>query len=220
MKRYLPIFLIVFAIATQGCNLLFKLPVGGPELVPTETFTIDEAVPVDPVVTDGLLSIAPSNGSLVLSGNGDSLASGEIQYNVAEWKPVVTIKGGTLRIEQKLPENNISSTPEGAINEWNLELGSTLKNIAISGPAGNYTLTFADSLPDGVNINVYAGVGNMRLVFPEGVVAHVEVHRGPANIETQGEWTKNGKVYTSGTSGKIWNVKVDFGVGSLTLTSE
>lgn len=220
MKHYLPILLIVCAFVTQGCNLLFRLPVGGPQTTSTETFTVDEAVPSSAALTSAALAMAPSNASLLLSGNADRLAGGEIQYNVTDWKPTVTVDGDTLRIEQKLPENSISSTPKGAINDWDLTLGPSLKDITISCSAGNYTLTFADTLPDGANIKINAGVGNMRLVFPAGVTANVEVHRGPVNITTEGEWVKTGKVYTSGQSEATWTVKVDIGVGNLTLASQ
>jgi len=220
MKHYLPIPILVFALVTSGCNLLIKLPVGGPELIPTETFTVNEAVPVGATATDLILTLAPSDGSLLLSGNADGLVEGEIQYNVAEWKPVVAMDGDTLHIEQKLPDNNVSSTPRDAINEWKLELGGTLTDIAIACPTGNYTLTFADSLPDGIAIKVNAGVGNLALEFPTGVTANVEIHRGPASIATEGAWTKDGKVYTSGDSGPVWTITVDFGVGNLTLVSQ
>jgi hypothetical protein len=220
MKRYLSIGVIVFGLALSGCNLLFKIPVGGPELIPTETFLVNFAAPADEVVTAAILSMAPSDGSLLLSNNTDGLAEGGIQYNVAEWKPVVEIDGNTLRIEQKAPENSVSINPKGSINTWDLKLTDTLANITVSCPTGNYTLTFADTLPDGVIINVNAGVGNLRLEFPKGVHANVEVHRGPANITTEGTWRNEGKVYESGDSGAEWTVKVDIGVGNLTLASQ
>jgi hypothetical protein len=219
MKRFLSIPVIVLALALSGCNLLIKLPVGGPQVIQTGTFTVNEAPPVDEIVTAAVLTLAPSDGSLVLSGNAGGLAEGGIQYNVAEWKPIVETDGNTLRIEQRIPENNVSSNPKDSVNEWDLKLGDTLSDITVSCPTGNYTLSFADTLPDSVTINVSAGVGNLRLEFPEGVTAKVEVHRGPANITTEGTWTKEGKVYTSGDSGAEWTVRVDIGVGNLTLAS-
>jgi hypothetical protein len=183
-------------------------------------FTVNEATPNDAAVTDVVLTLAPSNGSVVLAGKVEGLAEGEIQYNVADWKPTLMIDENTLRIEQNIPENNISSTPKDSINEWDLKLGGTLTNITVSLSTGNYALTFADTLPDGTTINVSAGVGNVRLEFPRGVTANVEVQRGPANIATEGTWTKDGKSYTSGNSGPVWKVKMDFGVGNLTLVSQ
>ena len=220
MKRSIFILAAIFALLTSGCNLLFKVPIGGPELIPTEIFTVDEAIPGNATVTDTEITLAPSNGLVTLAGNSGKLVSGEIQYNVADWKPAVMIDGSTLRFEQDIPDNNISSTPKDSINKWDLELGDTLTNITVSLSSGNYTLTFANTLPDGIAIQVSAGVGNLRLEFPTNVIVNVEVQRGPANISTEGVWTKNGKSYISGESGPVWTVKVDIGVGNLTLVSQ
>ena len=220
MKRTIFILATIFALATSGCNLLFKMPIGGPELILTETFLIDEAILSEAIITDATLTLAPSNGLVVLAAGADELASGEIQYNVADWKPAVLIDGNTLHIEQDIPDNNISSTPKDSINEWDLTLGDTLTNVTVSLSTGNYKLTFADTLPDGVTIHVSAGVSNLRLEFPTNVTVNVEIQRGPANIDTEGMWTKNEKSYVSGESGPVWNVKVDIGVGNLTLVSQ
>jgi len=188
-------------------------------LIPTETFSIDEATPIGDSISDAEFTVAPSNASLVLTGDAYGLVNGEIQYNVAEWKPSLVIDGNILRISQTIPDNNIASVPRGALNEWDLNLNPMLKNITVSLSAGNYTLTFADTLPDEAEINVHHGVGNLRLVFPADVIVNVEVQRGPANIDTEGMWTKNENSYVSGESGLVWNVKVDIGVGNLTLVS-
>ena len=221
MKRSILILATLFALTTSGCNLLFKLPIGGPVLIPTETFLIDEEAPIGDSISDAEFTVAPSNASLVLAGDADGLVNGEIQYNIADWKPTVTIDGGTLRIAQTIPDNNISSVPKGALNEWELNLGLSLKHITVSLSAGNYTLTFADTLPDEVEINVHHGVGNLRLVFPADVIVNVEVQRGPANIDTEGDWSNTGNIYlsTSSNADQSWNVKVDIGVGNLTLVS-
>lgn len=218
MKRYLPILILAFL--ASGCNMLIKLPVGGPAIVPAETFSVNEAVPAGAAITDLVITMAPSNGSLELSGGTDGLVTGAIQYNIAEWEPVVTLDGSALHIEQKTQENQISSAPDEAFNDWDLGLGNMLVNISISCPTGDNILTFASTLQDGTTIYVNGGVGNLRLVFPAGVTANVKIDRGPSSIATEGRWEKDGKVYISGDSGPVWTVNVDFGVGSLTLANQ
>lgn len=220
MKHSLLILIALLAITISGCNMLVKLPIGGPDLIPIEKFPVDGIIPEDAPVTTAALTVAPSNATLLLAGDSDGLANGEIQYNVAGWKPVVTVDGNILKIEQHIPENNISSTPKNALNTWDLQLGNSLTNVVVALSTGNYTLTFAESLPDGATINVNVGLGNLRLEFPTGVAANVEVQRGPANIVTEGVWEQNGKMYTYGEPGPVWNVKVDIGVGNLTLASQ
>jgi len=219
MKRSIFILAAIFALLTSGCNLLFKVPIGGPELIPTETFSIDEVTANGDVISDAEFTVAPSNASLVLTGDADGLVNGNIQYNVADWEPSTVIDGNTLHISQIIPDNNIVSVPKGALNEWDLHLNQMLTNITMSLSSGNYTLTYVETLPDGSVINIHHGVGNLRLEFPSDVTVNVEVQRGPANISTEGMWIKNGKSYTSGDAGPDWNVKVEIGVGNLTLVS-
>ncbi len=220
MKTILSILVITIILSTTGCNLLVKVPFGGPKLIPTETFSVDEAAPGGVNVTTAILTLAPSNGSLNLEGGAQGLANGTIQYNVADWKPTLAVEDTSLHIKQAVSKGSVSSTPKDSINQWDLNLGDTLENISVFDPAGNYTLNFADTLPDGASIYVNAGVGNQRLVFPAGVTVKVEVHHGPAKITTEGSWTINGTTYSFGNSGPVWMVKVDIGVGKMTLVGK
>lgn len=220
MKHTFLIIMTLFAFGISGCNMLVRVPIGAPELIPTEVFPINEVANEGSVVSSVELALAPSNGSIVLAGKANGLVNGEVQYNVADWRPVVAVDGNTLKIEQHVPENNISSTPKDVLNAWDLQLADTLTNVTVTLTTGNYTLTFADNLPDGTTVDVNAGVGNLRLEFPTDVIANVEVQRGPANIGTEGTWARNGKMYTSGDSGPVWTVNVEIGVGNLTLASQ
>lgn len=220
MKRSILILTAIFALTTSACNLLFKVPISGPELIPTETFSIDETSAKGDSISSAEFTVAPSNASFTLTGDAEGLVNGDIQYNVADWKPAMVIDGNILRISQTVPDNNIATVPKGALNEWDLKLNPTLKNITVSLSAGNYTLTFAETLPDEAVINVHDGVGNLRLEFPSTVTVNVDVQRGPANIDTEGDWSNSGDTYTSGTADSVWSVKVDIGVGNLTLVSQ
>jgi len=71
--------------------------------------------------------------------------------------------------------------------------------VQVACPAGNFTLTFADSLPNDVHITVVAGAGNLRLVVPAGVAASVAFTDGQKRIITEGSWAANG--YTTSDSG-------------------
>jgi len=222
MKRSILILAVILTLTTSGCNLLFKVPIGGPELIPTETFSIDETTTKGDSISNAELTVAPSNASLSLAGDANGLVNGDIQYNVADWKPSIVIDENILRISQIVPDNNIASVPKGALNEWDLRLNPTLKNITVSLSAGNYTLTFADTLPDDAVINIHDGVGNLRLEFPANVTVNVDVQRGPANIDTEGDWSNTGNNYSSAfdKADRVWNLKVDIGVGNLTLVSQ
>jgi len=220
MKQKLSLFIAALALAALACNSLINLPVSSVKTIPTETLSIDEPVPAGATVTDATLVMAASNATLALAGGSSGLVEGEIIYNVAEWKPILTANDGILRIIQQPQGDEIHTITGEAANEWNLKLGNGIVNVRVECPAGDFTLDFADTLPDGVTITVVMGAGNLRLVVPDGIAAAIKVTRGPSNITTEGEWTKNGSSYTNDGSGSAWAISVDMGVGNLTLASQ
>jgi hypothetical protein len=220
MKRNLKIALTTLVLATLACNTLVNTPISNVKTGPTETFSIDEPISASATITDASLVMAPSSATLALAGGGKSLVEGEIVYNVTEWKPTLTASDGVLRILQEPQDDKLYSVSGEAVNDWNLKLDNGVMNVRVDCPAGNFTLDFADTLPDGVVITVVLGAGNLRLVVPEGIVATIKVTRGPSNVSTEGGWTKDGSTYTNGGSGSAWTIDVGMGVGNLTLASQ
>jgi hypothetical protein len=220
MKRNLKIALTTLVLATLACNTLVNTPISNVKTGPTETFSIDEPISASAIITDASLVMAPSSATLALAGGGKSLVEGEIVYNVAEWKPTLTASDGVLRILQEPQDDKLYSVSGEAVNEWNLKLDNGVMNVRVDCPAGNFTLDFADTLPDGVTITVMMGAGNLRLVIPDEIAAAIKVTRGPSNVSTEGGWTKDGSTYTNGGSGSAWTIDVDMGVGNLTLASQ
>ena len=94
-----------------------------------------------------------------------------------------------------------------------------MQNLQIACPAGNFTIAFADTLPDDVTINIEMGAGNLRLAVPAGVAANVEIHRGPSSVATEGAWTASGNSYATSGAGSSWTINVKMGVGNLILAS-
>lgn len=220
MKQKLSLFVATLALAALACNSLINLPVSSVKTIPTETFSIDEPVPAGAMVTDTTLVMAPSSATLALAGGANGLVEGEIIYNVAEWKPTLSARDGTLRILQEPPGDEIHTITGEAVNEWNLKLGNGIVNVRVECPAGKFTLDFVDTLPDGAKIIIDMGAGDLRLIIPAEVAASVEVQRGPSNVTTEGAWTVNGSAYTISGSGPTWIIKVEMGVGNLTLASQ
>jgi hypothetical protein len=219
MKHPLSIVIATLALAALACNPLIRLPLGGLTTIPTATFSIDPAIPAGTATTEAALTLAPGSATLTLAGGAERLAQGEIHYNVAEWQPSVVTDQGRLRIEQHLPDDIIANPPAGALNQWNLKLSDTVMRVQVVYPAGDLTLDFADTLPDGVSISVTVGAANLRLIIPAGVAADVQVRRGPSGLTTEGAWTADGDRYTTTGPGPKWAIDIEMGVGHLTLTS-
>jgi hypothetical protein len=213
------IVVVLLGSALSACNSLVNVPFSSLKTGPTATYAIDEPRAPGTALTDVMLTMAPGTATLALAGGADGMVNGEIQYNVAEWKPTLATSDGKIRIEQHRADHMISSSLEGAINQWNLQLGDRLKHVRVVCPAGNFTLDFADTLPDGASISVEIGAGNLRLTVPTGVAARVAVHHGPSSVATEGAWAKSGDTYATSGAGPTWTIQVNMGVGNLTLVS-
>lgn len=131
--KHLLIIIAALAMAALACDI--SLPnVPRLQTIPTETLVVAEPLP-DGETADVELRLGA--GELNLSGGGEGLISGEIQYNVAEWKPTVTRDGNRVRIEQgRADSGNIGITEGNVINEWNLKLGN--KPLRLEIDAGAY----------------------------------------------------------------------------------
>ena len=220
MKHPFSIALAVIALASLACNSLIKLPLGNLTAIPLTTFSIDQAIPDGTSPAEVALTLAPSTATLTVAGGAGRLVQGEIQYNIAEWRPALATDQSSLRIEQRLPDDTIASTPEGAVNQWNLKLSDSLTTVLVDFPAGDLTVDLADTLANNMSISITVGAANLRLVIPTEVAASVEVHRGPSSVSTEGAWTADGNRYTTSSSGPKWAITINMGVGNLTLTSQ
>jgi hypothetical protein len=220
MKRNLSIALTTLVLAFLACNMLVNAPFSNIKTGPTETFSIDEPFIAGTTTTYVRLSMAPSSAALTLAGGAQHMVEGEIRYNVAEWEPTLSASNGTLRISQDLPDDEVHTVSGKAINDWDLKLGDGFMNVTVECPAGDFTLGFMDTLPDGVTIDIEMGAGNLRLLVPHGIAASIDVTRGPSDVTTEGDWTQNGSNYLSGGSGSAWTIHVTMGVGNLTLASK
>jgi hypothetical protein len=217
MKPILFILVVMLALATSACNSLLTVPYSSPKTGPTETFAINQ--PRFAGATSAEVTLAPGTATLAFAGGASGLAEGTITSNVTDWKPILTTSATALRIAQRPPGGTIVSAPNDAINQWDLTLGDQVQNLEIACPAGNFTLAFADTLPDDIMITIEMGAGNLRLAVPAGVVAHVAVNRGPSSVATEGAWTASGNTYATSGVGSSWTINVQMGVGNLTLAS-
>jgi hypothetical protein len=210
----------MLVLASLACNMLVNTPFSNLKTGPTETFSIDEPFTAGTTTTNVSLSMAPSSAALLLAGGAQSMVEGEIRYNVAEWKPTLSASDGMFQISQDLPDDEVHSVSGKAINDWDLKLGDALMNVTIECPAGDFTLDFADTLSDGLTIDIQMGAGNLRVSVPDGIDVSIDVIRGPSDVTTEGAWTQNGSNYTHDGSGSAWTIHVTMGVGKLTLASQ
>jgi hypothetical protein len=161
MKKSILIPLTALALSALACGP-FSVTVNVPKLTtgPTQTFTVNEPVPDTQSATD--VTLAMGAGELNVSGGGDGLIEGSIQYNVADWKPSLTTGAGSVRLEQGNTE--FSGIPgSDVVNLWDLKLGSAPMNLTVQ--AGAYQ---GDLDLSGVplrNLDISDGASNATVVF-------------------------------------------------------
>ena len=183
MKHNLLIAITALVVAALACS---PISVNIPKLTtgPTETFTVSVPSPEKDVVPD--VEVLMGAGELKIDGGGDGLVSGEIKYNVADWKPsVITDANGNVTIKQGqqdsftgVPENNV-------VNNWDLKLGDApmnltlnagafdgavalggvpLRNLSIKNGASNSEVTFDSANPEEMDkLVVEAGAASLKL---------------------------------------------------------
>jgi hypothetical protein len=144
MKRY-AIFIAILGVAmvTLACGIHIDLPITKVETGPTrvdDIFVENLAEPSDVArlfisIGAGKLSISP--------GEEGGLVRGTVTYNVADFKPQVSIDGDEIRLEQgDLDLEGIPSFRNGIENEWDLKLGTAPMELTINAGAykGEYDL--------------------------------------------------------------------------------
>lgn len=131
---------VFVAIATlAGASLACSVNFGSGTTLrtgPTETLTINEALPSD--LEQVALTINMGAGQLDLRGGGEGLVSGEIRDNVVDWTPSVTNNGDTVVIDQGAADNvsGFNLNGNNIVNDWTLQLGSFPFDLTLN--AGAY----------------------------------------------------------------------------------
>jgi hypothetical protein len=85
--------------------------------------------------------------------------------------------------------------------------------------AGSYTLDFSGELQRDATVTIETGLGNVRLILPEGVAGRVTFDGSLSNVDMSGEWQRDGNEYVQSGSGPQITFIVEMGMGNLELRS-
>jgi hypothetical protein len=158
-----PIWIVITVLLSASLACSINLPdVPRLKTGPTETLTINEAAPADGTVPTVILNMGA--GRLDLSGGSESLLSGEIQYNVAEWKPSVTNAAGLVTVTQGDSGDNVGIPESGAqvVNEWILQLGNAPMKVTVNAGAYDGVLDLSGVPLQSLSINDGASKAEVR----------------------------------------------------------
>lgn len=186
MKRSILIAITVSIAASLACSVnLPSLP--RLETGPTETITVNEAAAADGSVSSVILNMGA--GRLDLAGGSESLLSGEIRYNVAEWQPTVTNAAGILSVTQGDSGDNVGLPEAGAqvVNEWDLKLGSGPIKLTVNAGAYDGVLDLSGVALQSLSINDGASKAEVRFdsLNPE-VMESLNYKTGASTVKLTG----------------------------------
>lgn len=90
-------------------------------------------------------------------------------------------------------------------------------SMEFTGGAGNYTFDFSGQLRRDASVTLEAGLSNVTLVIPSGLLAQVTVN-GLSNVTHDSSWVQNGNTYAQSGTGPQVVILVKMGAGNLTIT--
>jgi N-terminal domain of toast_rack, DUF2154 len=133
--------IVMLAIVSLACSVNINLPSTQVKTGPTVTENINVPLLADPQATADI-TIKFGAGTLnIQPGAQNALVEGTASYNVADFKPDVTVNGSNIDITQgNLDVKEIPSFKKDIVNDWKLSLGNTPINLVIN--AGAYEGTY------------------------------------------------------------------------------
>jgi len=224
--------LLALALAAMACGIEINIPATQIKTGPTQTDPISVSLPSDEEgVTNVELDFGAGNLNLQ-PGAETALISGTATYNVADFKPVVTVDKDNVRISQgDLKVGGIPSFQGNVKNTWDLQFAATPINLAIRAGAyvGNYELGDL-SLQ---KLTVSDGAADVTLSFSKPNRVEMETFTyetgassvtitGLANANVSQVTFKGGAgTYTLDFSGELKQdvtVSIEAGISTVTLT--
>jgi len=126
-----------------------------------------------------------------------------------------------LIFDKENPEVMTNLTYKTGASQINLEgLGfANADEINFDGGAGSYTFDFSGALQRDLKVNINYGLGDVKIIIPQGVAAKVTVEGGLNNVELFGTWNIQGNDYELAGSGPKITFLVKMGLGNLQLIS-
>ncbi len=235
MNRHLAVLSGVLVLALAGCY------VPSPKLGRTESshekVELAGAESVSASITLGV-------GKLKLAGGADELLDARFEYNIPDWKPVVSYKvedgRGQLIVEQ--PSRVVGAAWPGRVRyNWDLKLNSmvpleleidlgvgksevdlkglNLRRFSLEAGVGEGSVDLSGPRPSDLDATIKAGVGKLTLILPANVGVRVEARAGLGRVHADGLRTED-EAWVNEAWGKTKTsvrVEVEGGIGEVEL---
>jgi hypothetical protein len=220
--------LLVLAMGLTGCGFYVSVPIHTITPGPIITDKLDVAYPVSTQTV--ALSLGFGAGTLKVHPGDSPFVTGTAEYNVADFKPVVTVKGPAVRIEQG--NWKVTGIPDlsNIKNNWDLSIGSHPLDLNIEAGAYHAEYQFGGLALN--NVTVKDGAADVKMDFESPNLSEMSLlsyETGASNVSL----TKLGNAnfaslvfhsgagnYTLDFSGNLkrnGSVNIETGVGNTTL---
>ena len=185
IRKLLPV-LLVLALSTIACGFHINVPINMVTPGPMQTDQIDIPLPADPTQTMDL-SLGFGAGTLNLHPGANAVVSGTAKYNIADFKPIVTVNGSTARVEQG--NWHLKGIPDlsNIKNTWDLSLGKQPLNLSIE--AGAYHAEYQFGGLALTNLTVKDGASDVKLDFDSPNLSEMSLlsyETGASNVSLTG----------------------------------
>jgi hypothetical protein len=208
IRKLLPV-LLVLALSTIACGFHVSIPINTVTPGPMVTDQFNVALPSD-TANSVDLSLAFGAGTLKIHpGSSSALVSGTATYNIADFKPVVTVTGSSVHIEQG--NWHLTGIPDlsNIKNTWDLSLGKQPFDLRID--AGAYQAEYQFGGLALTNLTVKDGASDAKMNFASPNLTELSLlsyETGASNVSLTGLGNANfsGLLFHSGAG----NFTLDF----------
>ena len=206
MKRGLVITLAALAAAALACNISVSVP--RVNTGPTQTLTLSEPAPSAHLAAD--VRIIMGAGTLNINPGADALVEGQVQYNVADWKPTITRTADGLTITQgKSNDIALPNASNTIVNDWTLKLGHTPLTLTVDAGAYEGTLNLGGAPL--TSLTIQDGASKAKVMFdapnPQ-IMSQLIYNTGASNVDLQQLANANAQTITF--KGGAGNYQLDF----------
>jgi hypothetical protein len=190
------------------------------------------------------VSVTLGVGKLRIAGGADSLLDASFEYNIPDWKPVVSYKvedgQGRLSVEQ--PSRVVGATWPGNVKyDWGLKLNSgvpmeleinmgvgksevdlrglNLRRLDLEAGVGEGSVDLSGPRPSNLDATIKAGVGKLSLVLPTDVGVRVKAQAGLGHVDADG-LKADGDAWVNDVWGKTKTsvrIEVEGGIGEVDM---
>jgi hypothetical protein len=190
------------------------------------------------------ISVTLGVGKLKLTGGADSLLDANFEYNIPDWKPVVSyrVEEGRGRLIVEQPSRVVGATWPGNVKyDWSLKLsdsvpmeleismgvgksevdlrGLNLRRFSLEAGVGEGSVDLSGPRPSDLYATIKAGVGKLTLVLPADVGVRVKAQAGLGHVDSDG-LKADGDDWVNDAWGKTKTsvrVEVEGGIGEVDL---